>query len=198
MHPDASLAFVGEPIITESQTLRRRGWLDRAKEIARTPVGALFYVSGLFFQVPTEEGVCLVQNMSVGAAVALEEQGRIVHFQELIGNRFFLFSGDLDTGNFLKVAPDAERMRMLFEGRGLSYNPSTLELTGYGEYLDFCVKSWVGLLGDRLGLPKNHRTFLPALSLKFVDDVNIFGGLNNLAEKPTPLSPQDTLLARLE
>lgn len=185
VHPDASLAWTSDPVITGLQKFRRRNWLERAKEVAKTPDAALFYVSALCSQVPTEAGVYLISNTHAGRQIALEDQARIIRFQELIGNRFFLFSGDLFTGDFLKIVPTEEEVKQAFKGRRLVYDPHTLELVGYGEYLDLCVTAWEGVLGKRLGLPESNTTFLPELSLNFVDDINIFGGLDNSVERPT-------------
>ncbi len=146
VHPDFHLFTSSkEPVVDSDQLLLRSKWDKRVISLAPRDDAIMFYFPG----IPLRGDYPISEQM---------EEERRNKYQEILGDRFFCFG--------YWEHPDTETLISRLEEKNFTYDSSTCRLVAYGEYLDFCVKSWGRLTREALNIPGRHHTTLPILSVK--------------------------------
>lgn len=118
---------------------------NRLLEIASNPTALVFYFSSFFEKYDDQlQRGRLVSNQSA----YLQDVVRILEYQFLLGNRFFLFADHSE--------PNREQLSGLLQSRGFTFHQEHTTLSVYGEYSDLCVANKLVVVQKALGLdPKN-------------------------------------------
>ena len=118
-------------------------WEQRVRNL--DPDTVMFYFSSL---KPDQFRKALKNPDRLRSGVLRWEIDRIAHFQEILGDRFFVFDS--------RYLPAGTEVQKLFEERGFLYHTDRLQLYAYGEIREACVIYWGEELQQQLGIPKGN------------------------------------------
>ncbi len=125
-------------------------WKQRAGELAQQSDSILLYFSPLI-----DNGI-LIGKKHPPNTFGKQELSRIKAYEQLLGNRFFLFNGlNPPVASYLK-----DRLGTI------RYSPKDVKLFAYGEYKDQCVIAWGNAVQKILGIPEaNYTPNVPTLTM---------------------------------
>lgn len=153
VHFDWKRAFADYELVSTEDDMRLQRCRGRLLDIARNPLAVVFYFSSF---LENHSGRLQKGRSVVDRPAYLQDIIRILEYQKLLGNRFFLWAGQDD--------PSRDQLIDLFQSRGFTFDADHTILSAYGEYLEWCVLGKQRVIQDALDLEPANCHLLANLS----------------------------------
>lgn len=156
IHPDYVFKMVNSGLMSknEAQLELNRKWEEKMEEVASSKDSIMLYFSPILDEDEANAHLINLQKENDQFIVSIFEQIR--HYREILGNRLFVFWG--------QIKPTSEELKRLFAAQNIELDDE-LQLEAYGEVFEDCVDKWGNHLKKELGITDENFTMLQDMSL---------------------------------